>query len=152
MVRKAIWASITAMVLLVAGAGAAAAAPPTAAASSWQSTVVDGEIVGGTRTISVTNGTDEILSGQAIDLTTVPCDCVVVERPAIGRISGNNWVAPPLDPGQTVEITFTYAPRSSVRTVGTTFDFDSWLLTVAMALVLAGAVAKRFPSRQAAQA
>lgn len=141
MVRKAIWAGIAVLVLQVASAGAAAAAPPATAASSWQSVVENGEIVGGSRTVSITNWTDEVLSGQAIELATVPCDCVVIDEPATGEISGGHWIAPPIEPGQTLEVTFAYAPTDSVQAIGTTLDFNGGILLLALLLgaVIAGA-------------
>ncbi len=136
MVRKSLLVCAAVAALLVANVGAAAAAPPTAALSSWESTVEDGTIIGGNRTLSVTNITDETLVGTAVELNTVPCDCVVESFSGPGEITGNLWLVPDLEPGATAEVTMVYGERAPSGFITASTELESWAMIVVAFLVL----------------
>jgi hypothetical protein len=146
MVRKTVWVGIFASAMMMVVVGAASAAPPAMSLSSWESTVVDGTIVGGTRTVSVTNITDESLIGQNINLETVPCDCEIAEVSPGQTISGNIWLVPDLGPGDSATVTLRYeAPKLRAPAASSHSLFGTVAVVTAMTLVCsaAAAMAKR---------
>jgi len=134
---------IAAMVMTVVWTGAAAAAPPTMATSSWEAAVVDGEIVGGDRSIVVFNPTDRTLSDHVIDITGVPCDCVVLDKTGPGDIRGDHWLLPDIEPGASVEIELVYGPPTTTSVVAASTDIEVWMFILVAVLATMGIVGRR---------
>ncbi|MDA2979548.1 MAG: hypothetical protein O3B42_07305 [Actinomycetota bacterium] len=114
MVRKALVVGIIAATMIIGLAGAALAAPPAMTLSSFEPTAVDGVIVGGVRTITVTNLLNEPLDAHTVDLGQAPCDCVVSGiTGGTGDITDDLWSVGTLAPGETATVTFSYGQGSS---------------------------------------
>lgn len=109
MVRKTVWVGILASAMMIMAVGVASAAPTVTSLSSWESVVVDGNIVGGSRTMVVTNTSGAELAEHAIDLGAAPCDCAIVEVSDGQSVSGNTWAVPSLAVGETAVLTLRYA-------------------------------------------
>jgi hypothetical protein len=108
MVRKLSIVAIVALAALSVSA-VAFAAPATMNLSSWEPTVDNGAIVGGTRTVTLTNVTSETINDVAYELGPAPCDCSVTSTtPSYGSVSGDAWTVDTLGPGETITLTLTY--------------------------------------------
>lgn len=91
--------------------------------SSWIPISEGSQIVGGTRTVTVTNYTEEPVEDVVFDLGTTPCDCSMASAMATqGSASGSDWSIGRLEPGETVTLTISYvrserasAPRGPSR-------------------------------------
>jgi hypothetical protein len=119
------------LVAIVVGTALLALIPAVAGAnerstldlSSWTPISEGSEIVGGTRTVTVTNFTEEPVDGIVFDLGTNPCDCSMASATATqGSASGSDWSIGRLEPGETVTLTVSYvrserasAPRGQTR-------------------------------------
>lgn len=126
--------------------GAAIAAPTTTTLSSWESTVVEGQIVGGDRTVVVTNTTGERLPSHAIDLGPAPCDCVIAEASSNQTVTDNTWSVPELQVGETASLTLRYdRPEIRVSAAGSSTVPGSIAIVAAtmMAITVGLAVAGR---------
>ncbi len=140
MVRKTLWVGIFASALMVVTVGAASAAPPVISLSSWESTVVDGQIVGGTRTIVITNITDSAMDAYAMDLGEAPCECGIASVSSGQHVSANTWSVPRLDVGETATVTLDYSsPSLRVPAVGSNSFSGPIVLITAMMVAVAGA-------------
>lgn len=142
MVRKTLWVGIFAIAMMVVAVGAASAAPPAMSLSSWESTVIDGAIVGGHRTVVVTNITDAPLIGHGIDLGDAPCGCELAAVSSGQTITANTWMVPELAPGDSATVTLRYesamvrAPAASSNSF-----FGPVAIITAMLLAYLGATA-----------
>jgi hypothetical protein len=142
MVRKTVWVGIFASAMMMVVVGAASAAPPAMSLSSWESTVVDGAIVGGTRTVVITNITEDSLIDQSIDLETAPCDCEIADVSLGQTISHNTWLVPDLAPGESATVTLRYeAPTLRAPAASSNSLFGSVAIVTAMMLACVGAAA-----------
>ena len=139
MVRKTVWVGILASAMMVWMVGTATAAPTTTSLSSWESTVVDGQIVGGERTVVVTNTTGQHLSSHTMDLGPAPCDCAIVEASVDHVITDNAWVVPELDVGETASLTLRYGTPDTTQAAASTGTRISPLAVFAAALLAATA-------------
>lgn len=139
---------ITAATTLFVGlfASSALAAPPAMTLSSFEASTTDGVIDGGTRTISVTNITDETMAGHLVELGEAPCDCVVASIVnGEGTIDDDVWFVGDLAPGATAEITFTY--ERDVVVIATPSVPDSGA-PMTLLLGLLGAAATAYVARK----
>lgn len=149
MVRKSYWVVVAVVAMTVAWTGVAAAAPPATASSSWVADVADGEIVGGQRSIVVSNPTNETIADHVINITSVPCNCVVVDKTGAGVIRGDYWLVPDIEPGASAEVDLVYGPAETTSVVAASASVEIWLLVVITGLVTAGVVARRMPGTPA---
>ena len=124
--------SVVAIVALAAlsVSGVAFAAPTTMNLSSWEPTVENGTIVGGTRTVTLTNITSQTIDEVTFSLEPAPCDCsATTATPSDGNVADGTWTIDDLDPGETVTLTLSYvespvvalaAPGTDARIPATT--------------------------------
>lgn len=99
-----------AALLALVPAMASAAERSTLDLSSWTPTTQGMDIVGGTRTVTVTNYLAEPVDGIVFDLGEAPCTCSVASASAShGSASGSDWSIGRLDAGERAELTITYA-------------------------------------------
>ncbi len=143
MVRKTVWVGILASAMMMMTIGVASAAPTVTSLSSWESIVVDGTIVGGNRTMVVTNTSGAELAEHAIDLGAPPCECAIVEVSGGQSVSDNRWAVPSLAVGETAVLTLRYGStplRAAVvpQRPPSQPDFALWLV---LATALTGATA-----------
>ena len=139
--RRLLLVTTAATTLLVVFAGSALAAPPAMTLSSFEATATDGVVDGGTRTISVTNFGTETLSSHRIELGEAPCDCIVSGvAGGAGTLEDGTWIVGDLGPGESVEITFTYATDTAVTTAPALVDFET-ISMILLALMSAAAMA-----------
>ena len=99
--------------------------------SSFEPTVADGVVVGGVRTITVTNVLNEPLEAHSVDLGPAPCDCVVSGITAgTGEVTGGLWSVETLAPGETATVTFFYGQESTTITPDATTLLAGTLLSL----------------------
>lgn len=104
MVRKLSVVAIVAIAVLSVSA-IAIAGPTTINLSSWDPTVDNGAIVGGTQTVTITNATSEPVTDVSYFLDPAPCDCAVTSAdPSDGRLASDAWTVDVLAPGETVTL------------------------------------------------
>jgi hypothetical protein len=126
--------------MMVVTVGAASAAPSVMSLSSWESTVIDSHIVGGDRTVVVTNITDAPLTGHAVDLGEVPCDCDIAGVSSGQTITANTWIVPDLAPGDSATLTLRYeSPTLRVPAASSNSFFVPVAVITAMMLACLGA-------------
>ncbi len=100
---------VAAFVVLSAPAPARAEAPSTFELSSFVAEVSGSVIVGGTRTVTVTNPNDDAVEAS-VALGEAPCDCVEDRVTAsAGIVAGGRWDVGSLAPGESATLTLTYA-------------------------------------------
>jgi hypothetical protein len=139
MVRKTFGVGILVAAMMVVAVGAASAAPQAMALSSWESTVIDGNIVGGHRTVVVTNVTDAPLIGHTIDLGEAPCDCEIAAASSGQTITANTWHVSELAPGDSATLTLQYeTPTLRVPAASSNSFFGSVAVITAMMLAFFG--------------
>lgn len=147
MVRKTLWVGIFATAMMVVAVGAASAAPSAMSLSSWESTVSDGRIVGGDRSLVVTNITDAPLIDHMVDLGEAPCSCEVIGVSSGQTITDNTWMVPELGPGETATVNLRYesstlrVPAASSNSLSATVA----IVTAMMLVYLGTAVMARRP-------
>lgn len=91
------------------------AAPATMQLSSWTPDVSDGGIVGGTRTVTVTNVTDTPVAVSSVSIDPAPCDCAIMSYVASqGTLAGFIWTIDRLEPGAAAELTIQYKDAAAV--------------------------------------
>ncbi len=140
MVRKTLLTGILAVAMVVVMAGTASAAPTVTTLSSWESIVVDGQIVGGHRTITVTNILDTPTSDQTIGLTEVPCECDVVGTSIGATIENGSWLVPHLEPGETATLMLVYGETAERAPIGVTPNSPLMLAGLLAAVTVAALV------------
>jgi hypothetical protein len=80
--------------------------------SSFVAEVSGHEIVGGIRTVTVTNPNDDMVA-TSVSLGPAPCDCVVDSAaPSRGTHSGDTWDVGELGPGESATLTLRYVATS----------------------------------------
>ncbi len=105
---------IIASTMTIGLAGAALAAPPAKTLSSFEPAATDGVIVGGVRTITVTNVLNAPIEAHTVDLGQAPCDCDVSGiTSGSGEITDGLWSVGTLAPGETATVTFSYGPQTT---------------------------------------
>jgi len=77
--------------------------------SSWQSEILDGDIVGGTQSVTIVNPTTSSINGVTFRLGTPPCECTLTGASAVGgTLEDNVWTIDQLAPGATVTLDLVY--------------------------------------------
>jgi hypothetical protein len=100
---------VAAFVFLSAPAPVRAEAPSTFELSSFVAEVSGSVIVGGTRTVTVTNPNDDAVEAS-VALGEAPCDCVEDRVTAsAGIVAGGRWDVGSLAPGESATLILTYA-------------------------------------------
>jgi len=150
MVRKLSIVAIVALSVLSVSA-IATAGPATMNLSSWEPTLENGTIVGGTQTVTLTNVTSETINDVAYALEPAPCDCAVTAAiPGDGRVTNDAWTVEALSPGETVTLTLEYGepPVVAVGTPGIDARIPQGieLAVVGLAVVtgIVGTIRRRF--------
>lgn len=127
---------------MVVTVGAASAAPSVMALSSWESTVVDGQIVGGNRTIVVTNVTEDPVEAHMMDLGEAPCECGIASVSPGQKVDANAWSVPSLAAGETASVTLEYSsPSLRVPAAGSNSLLGTVAIITAMVVAIAGTTA-----------
>ncbi len=146
---------VTALVLGSLGAsGVAVAAPPTMNLSSWEPTVDDGVVVGGTQTITVTNVGAVAIADVTFPLDEIPCDCVVAATsPSDGTVDAETWTIGEIAPGATATLTISYETSAGAAVAPDTrtdaaVPIDGGLSAVGVLVALVGGVALVARSRR----
>ena len=100
---------VSAALLALVPAMAGANERSTLDLSSWTPVTEGAVIVGGTRTVTVTNYLTEPVDGIVFDLGEAPCACSIASATASqGSASGSAWSIGQLDAGEKAELTITY--------------------------------------------
>lgn len=100
---------VSAALVALAPAMAGASERSTLDLSSWTPVTEGTEIVGGTRTVTVTNYLTEPVDGIVFDLGEAPCTCSMASATASqGSASASGWSIGRLDAGEKAELTITY--------------------------------------------
>jgi hypothetical protein len=86
--------------------------------SSWTSIVADGEIVGGTMTVTISNPSPRALSSVAFDLSSVPCSCAITSFTATaGFLDADVWTIARIAAGstETLQVSYGHTEPASLR-------------------------------------
>ena len=106
--------AVVAALVVGAPAPALAAPPSTLEMSSFVSEVAGHDVVGGVRTVTVTNPNDDMVAAS-VSLGPAPCDCVVDSAaPSRGTHDGDTWDVGELGPGESATLTLRYVATSHV--------------------------------------
>jgi len=117
MIKKSLLLALVVPLLSASAVSASAStttATPQAAAqamqlSSWQSEVLDGNIVGGTQSVTIVNPTTTSIKNVTFRLGTPPCECALTSASATGgTLEGSVWTIDELAPDTTVTLDLVY--------------------------------------------
>jgi len=110
--RASIPLACVAMALASLPSIASASAPDTLQLSSWTSTIAEGQIVGGTMTVTITNPGPGPSGQVRFDLSAVPCVCSVASSSATaGFVGTHEWSVGRIAPGATETLRIVYGEQ-----------------------------------------